>query len=47
MNNISILIIEDDTSLIEQLKEYFEIFFNTVYLAHNAEEGYIQYKKLP
>lgn len=45
MNNISILVIEDDKNLIEQLVEYLELFFNTIYLAKDGKKGYEYYKK--
>lgn len=45
MRNISVLVVEDDISLIEQLKEYFEIFFDLVYVAKDAYEGYSLFKK--
>ena len=45
MSNISILLVEDDISLMNQLEEYLEIFFDTVYTASNAEDGYKYYER--
>ncbi len=44
-NNLSILIVEDDSVLSSQLQEYLEMFFSKVYLANNGIDGYNQYIK--
>ncbi len=43
INDVSILIVEDETELREYLKEYLEIFFKKVYIAKCGESGYKQY----
>ena len=45
MNNISILIVEDEIELKDQLVEYFEIYFNKVYEATDGLEAYNIYNK--
>lgn len=45
MQTNSILIIEDEQSLNNYLKEYMEIYFANVYCAFNGEEGFELYNK--
>lgn len=45
MNNISILIVEDEIELKDQLVEYFEIYFTKVYDAADGLEAYNIYNK--
>lgn len=46
VDNISILIIEDESELREYLKEYLDIFFKKVYTANCGEEGYAKYLQI-
>jgi DNA-binding response OmpR family regulator len=43
IDDISILIAEDETELLEYLQEYLQIFFKKVYVAKSGTEGYMQY----
>lgn len=45
MKNISILIVEDQSSLLDRLEQYLGIFCDTVYKANDGEMGLVLYEK--
>lgn len=45
MKNISILVVEDQQTLLDRLEKYLGIFCDTVYKASDGEEGFSLYEK--
>jgi DNA-binding response OmpR family regulator len=43
IEDISILVVEDESELREYLQEYLQIFFKRVFIAKCGQEGYMQY----
>lgn len=43
IEDISIMIVEDESELREYLKEYLQLFFKHIFLAKNGNEGYLRY----
>lgn len=45
LKNFSILYVEDEPEIQENIAEYLESYFKVVYIASDGEEGYTKYKK--